>query len=112
MRTLKDLLKRLLCWALLLALLVLAAAGTVLGVQGWKLYRATQPELPAAQLYETLSARPGFTTCDAIPRPISTPSSPWRTAGSSCTTAWTRWPSSGRCGQTCGPARWPKAAAP
>ena len=39
MRTLKDLLKRLLCWALLLALLVLAAAGTVLGVQGWKLYR-------------------------------------------------------------------------
>ena len=30
MRTLKDLLKRLLCWALLLALLVLAAAGTVL----------------------------------------------------------------------------------
>mgnify|MGYP000893253036 CR=1 FL=1 len=68
MRTLKDLLKRLLCWALLLALLVLAAAGTVLGVQGWKLYRATQPELPAAQLYETLSARPGFTTCDAIPQ--------------------------------------------
>ena len=60
MRTLKDLLKRLLCWALLLALLVLAAAGTVLGVQGWKLYRATQPELPAAQLYETLSAHPGF----------------------------------------------------
>ena len=49
-------------------LLVLAAAGTVLGVQGWKLYRATQPELPAAQLYETLSARPGFTTCDAIPQ--------------------------------------------
>ena len=35
MRTLKDLLKRLLCWALLLALLVLAAAGAVLGVQGW-----------------------------------------------------------------------------
>ncbi len=68
MRTLKDLLKRLLCWALLLVLLVLAAAGTVLGVQGWKLYRATQPELPAAQLYETLSARPGFTTCDAIPQ--------------------------------------------
>ena len=68
MRTLKDLLKRLLCWALLLALLVLAAAGTVLGVQGWKLYRGTQPELPAAQLYETLSARPGFTTCDAIPQ--------------------------------------------
>ena len=68
MRTLKDLLKRLLCWALLLALLVLAAAGTVLGVQGWKLYRATQPELPAAQLYETLSAHPGFTTCDAIPQ--------------------------------------------
>ena len=54
MRTLKDLLKRLLCWARLLALLVLAAAGTVLGVQGWKLYRTTQPELPAAQLYETL----------------------------------------------------------
>lgn len=68
MRTLKDLLKRLLCWALLLALLVLAAAGTVLGVQGWKLYRGTQPELPAAQLYETLSAHPGFTTCDAIPQ--------------------------------------------
>ena len=68
MRTLKDLLKRLLCWALLLALLVLAAAGIVLGVQGWKLYRGTQPELPAAQLYETLSARPGFTTCDAIPQ--------------------------------------------
>ena len=68
MRTLKDLLKRLLCWALLLALLVLAAAGTVLGVQGWKLYRGTQPELPAAQLYETISARPGFTTCDAIPQ--------------------------------------------
>ena len=68
MRTLKDLLKRLLCWALLLALLVLAAVGTVLGVQGWKLYRGTQPELPAAQLYETLSARPGFTTCDAIPQ--------------------------------------------
>ena len=71
MRTLKDLLKRLLCWALLLALLallVLAAAGAVLGAQGWKLYRATQPELPAAQLYETLSARPGFTTCDAIPQ--------------------------------------------
>mgnify|MGYP001519072987 FL=1 len=37
MRTLKDLIKRLLCWALLLALLVLAAAGTVLGGQGWKL---------------------------------------------------------------------------
>ena len=68
MRTLKDLLKRLLCWALLLALLVLAAAGAVLGVQGWTLYRATQPELPAAQLYETLSVRPGFTTCDAIPQ--------------------------------------------
>lgn len=68
MRTLKDLLKRLLCWALLLALLVLAAAGTVLGVQGWKLYRATQPGLPAAQLYETLSAHTGFTTCDAIPQ--------------------------------------------
>ena len=68
MRTLKDLLKRLLCWALLLALLVLAAAGAVLVVQGWTLYRATQPELPAAQLYETLSARPGFTTCDAIPQ--------------------------------------------
>ena len=68
MRTLKDLLKRLLCWALLLALLVLAAVGVVLGVQGWKLYRVTQPELPAAQLYETLSAHPGFTTCDAIPQ--------------------------------------------
>ena len=68
MRTLKDLLKRLLCWALLLALLVLAAAGIMLEVQGWKLYRATQPELPAAQLYETLSAHPGFTTCDAIPQ--------------------------------------------
>ena len=40
----------------------------MLRVQGWKLYRATQPELPAAQLYETLSAHPGFTTCDAIPQ--------------------------------------------
>ena len=51
-----------------LVMLVLAAAGAVLGVQGWTLYRATQPELPAAQLYETLSVRPGFTTCDAIPQ--------------------------------------------
>ena len=36
MRTLKDLLKRLLCWALLLALLVLAAAlgAAVLGRKG------------------------------------------------------------------------------
>ena len=83
MRTLKDLLKRLLCWALLLALLVLAAAGTVLGVQGWKLYRATQPELPAAQLYETLSARPGFTTCDAIPQVL-----PWVECPVAAASAW------------------------
>ena len=65
MRTLGNFFKRLLCWLLVLLLAALAAVGGVLGLQGWRLYRTTQQDLPAAQLYETISARPSFTTCDA-----------------------------------------------
>lgn len=68
MRTLGNFFKRLLCWLLVLLLAALAAVGGVLGLQGWRLYRTTQQDLPAAQLYETISARPSFTTCDAIPQ--------------------------------------------
>ena len=68
MRTLGNFFKRMLCWLLVLLLAALAAVGGVLGLQGWQLYRTTQQDLPAAQLYETISARPSFTTCDAIPQ--------------------------------------------
>lgn len=68
MRTLGNLIKRLLCWLLVLALVVLAAVGSVLGVQGWRLYRATQPTRPAAQLYEEISTRPSFVSCASIPQ--------------------------------------------
>lgn len=68
MGTLRNFFKRLLCWLLVLLLAALAAVGGVLGLQGWRLYRTTQQDLPAAQLYETISARPSFTTCDAIPQ--------------------------------------------
>ena len=64
MRTLKDLLKRLLCWALLLALLVLAAAGTVLGVQGYLrlsslLGPSSSQSSPLVRLHSTPDCQPG-----------------------------------------------------
>lgn len=68
MRTLKRIIKRLLCWLLALALAGLVAAGAVLGLQGWKLYRTAQQTQPVAQLYEQIAARPAFVSCDGIPQ--------------------------------------------
>lgn len=68
MRTLGRFFKRLLCWLLLAAVLVLAIMGSVLGVQGWKLYKTVEQNQPVTEIYANISARPSFVSCDAIPQ--------------------------------------------
>lgn len=108
---LKRFVKRLLSCLLLAALFVLVVIGGTLGVQGWRLYRATAAQKPIAGLYDEISSRPGFASCDQLPQTyidavISVEDSRLGT------TASTRRPLSGRSGPTCAPALWPKAAAP
>ena len=57
---LKRFVKRLLSCLLLAALFVLVVIGGTLGVQGWRLYRATAAQKPIAGLYDEISSRPGF----------------------------------------------------
>ena len=65
---LKRFIKRLLSCLLLAAVFVLVVIGGTLAVQGWQLYRATAAQKPVASLYEEISARPGFATCDQLPQ--------------------------------------------
>ena len=103
---LKRFVKRLLSCLLLAALFVLVVIGGTLGVQGWRLYRATaaQKPLPASTMRSAPGpALPAVTSC---PRPISTRSFPWRTAGLKGTTASTRQPLSAALGRPAAPALW------
>ena len=61
---LKRFVKRLLSCLLLAALFVLVVIGGTLGVQGWRLYRATAAQKPIAGLYDEISSRPGFASCE------------------------------------------------
>lgn len=63
---LKRFVKRLLSCLLLAALFVLVVIGGTLGVQGWRLYRATAAQKPIAGLYDEISSRPGFASCDQL----------------------------------------------
>ena len=65
---LKRFVKRLLSCLLLAALFVLVVIGGTLGVQGWQLYRATAAQKPIASLYDEISSRPGFASCDQLPQ--------------------------------------------
>ena len=65
---LKRFVKRLLSCLLLAALFVLVVIGGTLGVQGWRLYRATAAQKPIASLYDEISSRPGFASCDQLPQ--------------------------------------------
>ena len=65
---LKRFVKRLLSCLLLAALFVLVVIGGTLGVQGWRLYRATAANKPIAGLYDEISSRPGFASCDQLPQ--------------------------------------------
>lgn len=65
---LKRFIKRLLSCLLLAALFVLVVIGGTLGVQGWRLYRATAAQKPIAGLYDEISSRPGFASCDQLPQ--------------------------------------------
>lgn len=65
---LKRFVKRLLSCLLLAALFVLVVIGGTLGVQGWRLYRATAAQKPIADLYDEISSRPGFASCDQLPQ--------------------------------------------
>ena len=65
---LKRFVKRLLSCLLLAALFVLVVIGGTLGVQGWRLYRATAAQKPIAGLYDEISSRPGFSSCDQLPQ--------------------------------------------
>ena len=65
---LKRFVKRLLSCLLLAALFVLVVIGGTLGVQGWRLYRATAAQKPIANLYDEISSRPGFASCDQLPQ--------------------------------------------
>ena len=100
---LKRFVKRLLSCLLLAALFVLVVIGGTLGVQGWRLYRATAAQKPIAGLYDEISSRPGFASCDQLPQTY---------IDAVISTASTRRPLSGRSGPTCAPALWPRAAAP
>ena len=42
--------------------------GGTLGVQGLALYRATAAQKPIAGLYDEISSRPGFASCDQLPQ--------------------------------------------
>ena len=68
MKMLKRFVKRLLSCLLLAALFVLVVIGGTLGVQGWRLYRATASQKPIAGLYDEISSRPGFASCDQLPQ--------------------------------------------
>ena len=37
-------------------------------MQGWRLYRATAAQKPIAGLYDEISSRPGFASCDQLPQ--------------------------------------------
>ena len=37
-------------------------------MQGWQLYRATAAQKPIAGLYDEISSRPGFASCDQLPQ--------------------------------------------
>ena len=65
---LKRFVKRLLSCLLLAALFVLVVIGGTLGVQGWRLYRATAAQKPIVGLYDEISSRPGFASCDQLPQ--------------------------------------------
>ncbi len=65
---LKRFVKRLLSCLLLAAVFVLVVIGGMLAVQGWQLYRATAAQKPVASLYDEISTRPGFATCDQLPQ--------------------------------------------
>ena len=65
---LKRFVKRLLSCLLLAALFVLVVIGGTLGVQGWRLYRATAAQKPIAGLYNEIGSRPGFASCDQLPQ--------------------------------------------
>ena len=65
---LKRFVKRLLSCLLLAALFVLVVIGGTLGVQGWRLYRTTAAQKPIASLYDEISSRPGFASCDQLPQ--------------------------------------------
>ena len=65
---LKRFVKRLLSCLLLAARFVLVVIGGTLGVQGWRLYRATAAQKPIAGLYDEISSRPGFASCDQLPQ--------------------------------------------
>lgn len=65
---LKRFVTRLISCLLLAALFVGVVICGILGVQGWQLYRSTVAEKPITGLYEEISARPGFASCDQLPQ--------------------------------------------
>ena len=115
---LKRFVKRLLSCLLLAALFVLVVIGGTLGVQGWRLYRATAAQKPIAGLYDEISSRPGFASCDQLPQTyidavISVEDSRFeRHHGIDPAAIAETSHDLARSGPTCAPALWPRAAAP
>ena len=110
---LKRFVKRLLSCLLLAALFVLVVIGGTLGVQGWRLYRATAAQKPIAGLYDEISSRPGFASCDQLPQTyidavISVEDSRFERHHGIDPAAIVR----ALCWPTCVPTLWPRAAAP
>lgn len=66
-------LRQLLLTVLLLALLVLVAAGGYFAVTGHKLYESAIQVTPIDTLYSSISSREGFVPMPSCPRPTSTP---------------------------------------
>ena len=65
---LKRFIVRLLSWLLAAALGVLLIIGTLLGAQGWQMYRAAVQQKPIAGWYDEIAAKPGFSSCDQLPQ--------------------------------------------
>ena len=68
MHTVFRFLRQLLLTVLLLALLVLVAAGGYFAVTGHKLYESAIQSVPIETLYETISARPNFVSYKELPQ--------------------------------------------
>ena len=72
MHTVFRFLRQLLLTVLLLALLVLVAAGGYFAVTGHKLYESAIQVTPIDTLYSSISSREGFVPYASCPRPTST----------------------------------------